>query len=319
MEHPITTTSTFLTEDFLLQNDFSRRLYNDYAKNLPIVDYHCHLPAGDIADDRQFANLTTAWLNGYHYKWWAMRTLGIVEKFITGDATDAEKFHWWAYAVPFTIRNPLYHWTQLELKRYFDVDKLLTVKTESEIFQECSEKLNMSDYRVLALLRKMNVEVVCTTNDPIHPLDYHRKISSENSRVKVLPTFRPDKAFEIDDPSTYGKYLDQLSDVSGIEIKSFASLLAALNKRIEFFHQAGCRLSDHGLEYMFYPQASSTFRIEDMFWRVKKGEQLSAVEIQYYKYSVLMELCRMYHAKGWAQQFHQIGRASCRERVYVLV
>lgn len=295
----------FITEDFLLGNQFAKTLYHQYASNLPIIDYHCHLSPKDIAENRQFENLSKIWLEGDHYKWRAMRTLGVPEKFITGTASDIEKFEQWAFTVPYTMRNPLYHWTHLELKRYFNIDELLNPETASSIYKTCSEKLNTSGYTTHDLLKKMKVETVGTTDDPTDSLEYHKKVKQENKiTTLILPSFRPDRSFTCEDPAAYLSYLQKLSSASGIEIKSFGALVQALENRIEFFHAAGCRLSDHGLEHLYFPEAGHSYDVENLFKRLISKNPLDKGELHYFKYCVLIELCRLYHKKGWTQQFH---------------
>lgn len=294
----------FITEDFLLQTDFAKTLYHTYAKNLPVIDYHCHLSPEDIAKNHAFQNLTEIWLKGDHYKWRAMRTLGIDEKYITGNASDNEKFNQWAYTVPYTVRNPLYHWTHLELQRYFNVEELLSPDTATSVYQACTEKLNTPEYHTVGLLKKMNVEVICTTDDPIDTLEPHQKIAAQQIGIKVLPTFRPDKAFAVENPGPYSEYLKKLGAASGITISSFANLLEALKNRIDYFHSLGCKLSDHGLEQLYFPALGSTYNAETLFKKVTGLNPLTAEETAYFKYAVLIELGRMYHAKGWTQQFH---------------
>ena len=299
----MTNPQSFLNEDFLLQNEFAKTLYHDYAKHLPIIDYHCHLSPQDLATNRQFENLTKIWLDGDHYKWRAMRTLGIDEQYITGDASDFEKFERWAYTVPHTVRNPLYHWSHLELKRYFGVGKLLGPDTAKEIFDECSVKLKQPAYSVRNLVQNMNVEIICTTDDPTDNLEHHTKIAEDNFSVKVLPTFRPDKALAIGNGESYKVYLQKLSIASGTHISNFDSLLTALLNRINYFEKHGCKLSDHGLEQM-PNNLSGEFNPSVIFNKALKGELLSHDETTSFQYSVLLELSRMYHAKGWTQQFH---------------
>ena len=296
------TRSYFLTDDFLLSNDFARLLYHDYAKSQPIIDYHCHLPPKEIAEDHQFDDLTSIWLAGDHYKWRAMRTLGIEEKYITGNATNKEKFEKWAYTVPYTMRNPLYHWTLLELNRYFDIEELLTPQTAADIYQTCSVKLHTPEYSTRNLLRKMNVHVICTTDDPTDSLEYHQKIKADSFEIKVIPAFRPDKAYAVDDLEMYHSYLQKLSDVSGIDIKDFSTLTQALEGRIKFFHANGCRLSDHGLEQLYYFDEPQSMDV--LFSKILKKEKLTVHEVRYFKFKTLLELCRLYHQHGWTQQFH---------------
>jgi glucuronate isomerase len=293
----------FLSEDFLLQNEFAKTLYHDYVKDLPIIDYHCHLSPEELAQDRQFENLTKIWLEGDHYKWRAMRTLGIDEKFITGGASDLEKFEKWAYTVPYTLRNPLYHWSHLELKRYFGVDKFLGPDTARVIFDACMGKLREPSFSARNLALKMNVEVICTTDDPTDSLEHHHKISQDKFSVKVLPAFRPDKAFAVGHVQHYGAYIKKLSEITGIAIKDFDSLLSALSNRVDYFEKHGCKLSDHGLAQMPY-RSTKEFNPSVTLNKALKGEVLSADEVSSFQYSVLLELSRMYHAKGWTQQFH---------------
>jgi glucuronate isomerase len=307
--------SHFLTEDFLLTNDFARTLYHGYAKDLPIIDYHCHLSPEDIARNRSFENLTRAWLEGDHYKWRAMRTLGINEKYITGNASDAEKFGQWAYTVPYAVRNPLYHWTHLEMKRYFGIEKLLTPETASSIYTTASEVLSTPAYATRNLLKKMKVEMVGTTDDPTDTLEHHQAIRKDSFDIKVLPTFRPDKSFAVENPVTYKAYLDKLSAASGVTITSFDTLIEALKKRVEFFHAQGCRASDHGLEQLYYPDDVNAYAIETLFQKVFKQGTLDKSEIHFFKYRTLLELGKLYHQKGWTQQFHIGALRNTNERM----
>lgn len=295
--------SDFITEDFLLQNDFAKTLYHTYAKELPIIDYHCHLPPDDIARDRQFGNITQVWLYGDHYKWRAMRTLGINERFITGNGTDEEKFGQWAHAVPYTMRNPLYHWTHLELKRYFGIKTLLSPETASSVYSQANQLLKTPEYSTRGLLKKMKVTMVGTTDDPIDTLEHHQAIRKDGFSTKVLPSFRPDKSFAVENPKAYVDYLNKLSASSGVTIKTFDHLLEALQKRVDFFHAQGGRLSDHGLEHMYYAN-SDAFNIESLFQKLLQQQSLTIPEIHFFKYTVLLALGRMYHQKGWVQQFH---------------
>ncbi len=292
-----------MNEDFLLHNDFAKILYHDYVKDLPIIDYHCHLPPTEIACNHQFENLSEIWLNGDHYKWRAMRTLGIDEKYITGAATDSEKFQKWAETVPYTMRNPLYHWSHLELKRYFDINELITPTSAHEIYTTCTEKLQAPDYSTRKLIEKMNVKVICTTDDPIDPLEPHTKILADHLSVQVLPAFRPDKAYAIENPKTYNAYLEKLSAVSAIEISNVDTLLAALAKRIAYFNARGCKLSDHGLEQLYF-FANPSLDIDTIFKNVLAGKTSTKEEVDYFKYYILLELGKLYHAHGWTQQFH---------------
>lgn len=295
--------NSFLTEDFLLHSDFARILYHDYAKDLPIIDYHNHLPPAEIAQNRQFENISKIWLAGDHYKWRAMRTLGISERYITGDTTDTEKFEKWAYTVPYTMRNPLYHWTHLELRRYFGVDELLTSSNATEVYLHSTELLQKDEFRAQGLLERMNVEIVCSTDDPADSLSEHRDYFHANGKVKLYPAFRPDKSFAIENPSSYGAYLTKLGNVVGFDITTFDQLIEALSKRVDFFHSMGCRLSDHGMENLLY-SAETKLSAEGILVKVLRGNTPTSQEVEYFKYKVLKKLCKMYHAKGWVQQFH---------------
>jgi len=293
----------FLDKDFLLDNDSARRLYHEVAAPLPIIDYHCHLDPAQIAEDINFENLTQIWLAGDHYKWRAMRANGIEERYCTGDASDKEKFKQWAKTVPNTLRNPLYHWTHLELQRYFDIRELLNPESAEKIYEEAGAMLQSEDFSVRNLIRKMNVEVICTTDDPIDSLEHHRKIREDGFETRVLPAWRPDKSLAVEDPESYNLYLDQLEQVANCSIASYMDLLTALNERHEFFHEMGCRLSDHGLE-SFIAKEIDHQEVEKVFLKVRSGRHLNPQEIAAFKSSMLVELAVMDHDKGWAQQFH---------------
>ncbi|WP_405350134.1 glucuronate isomerase [Nonlabens sp. Asnod3-H03] len=295
--------NSFITEDFLLQTDFAKRLYHNFAKELPIIDYHNHLSPEDIATNRQFDNCTQVWLAGDHYKWRAMRALGINEKYITGNATDEEKFHKWASAVPYTLRNPLYHWTHLELERYFGVKELLTENNAAATYEKTNDLLQQSSHSTLGLLQQQNIELLCTTDDPIDSLKYHNSIKSQALSPKVLPTFRPDKAFGVGDAVSYNAYLSQLEEVTGNSINDYDALLVALENRVDYFHQNGCRLADYGLEQIYH-STTADFNLDTLFQEVRNGKQLSVAQVQYFAGKVMLELSKMYHKRGWAQQFH---------------
>jgi glucuronate isomerase len=292
----------FLGSDFLLQTEAAEQLYHTYAAKQPIIDYHNHLSPKDIAENRQFNNLTEIWLEGDHYKWRAMRSNGINEKYCTGSASPEEKFLKWAETVPYTLRNPLYHWTHLELKNYFGIDKPLNEDSAKGIFEECNAKLQTNEYTVQGLLRKMNVELLCTTDDPCDDLVNHTKHAASGG-VKMLPTFRPDKSYAFADVVACKDYNKKLSEASGIEISSLSTLFQALEKRIDFFHSKGCRLSDHGLEKLPYGELTQT-EAATLFSYVLKGQTLSGKEAEGLQSVILLHLCRLYHAKGWVQQFH---------------
>ena len=293
----------FPDDNFLLNNARAEALYHNIARNLHIIDYHCHLSAEDIADDRQFENLTDIWLEGDHYKWRAMRANGVDEKYITGDADPVLKFKKWAETVPFTLRNPLYHWTHLELKRYFGIEKLLNGDSAHEIYDHCTEKLGTKDFSVRNLLLKMNVEVICTTDDPSDSLEFHKRIATDNFNVQVLPSFRPDKILSIDDSPLFDSQIQKLSAAADIAIDTFPKLLEALERRINFFHRMGGRLADHGLTH-FYGKVFTDTQIDIIFKKTLQKKGLSSDEEHIYKSGLLYHLGVMYHEKGWVQQFH---------------
>ena len=255
---------TFIHDDFMLTNDYARELYHESAEKMPIIDYHCHLVPKMIADNYQFHDLTEVWLGGDHYKWRAMRGNGVPEEYITGSRDSYEKFEKWAQTVPYTMRNPLYHWTHLELARVFGVNELLNPSTAKAIYDECTAKLQTKEYRGQALMKKFNVKVVCTTDDPADSLEYHQQIKDNPFGVKVLPAWRPDKAMVIEKPQQYKEYIHKLSDVSGVQINNYQDLLDALQKRHDFFHEMGSRLSDHGLE-TFYAEDFELEEIDRIF------------------------------------------------------
>ncbi len=295
-------TKPFIHGDFLLDNDFSQSLYHTYAKDLPIIDYHCHLPPKEIAQDHSFQNLTQIWINGDHYKWRAMRTMGIAEDYITGEAADAEKFGKWAQTVPHTLRNPLYHWTHLELKRYFGIDVLLGPDTAKEIYEEASQKLATPEFSCQNLIKGKNVEVVCTTEDPTDTLEYHGAIKDKGFGVKITTAFRPDKAILITN-ETYNAYVDRLAQVSGLDINTFRDLCDALLKRLDFFAEMGCTLSDHGLTHLPYRPYNKA-EIEAIFQKRRNQKLISPEEAEKFQTALLVFLCQQYHARGWVQQFH---------------
>lgn len=293
----------FLDQDFLLENDTAERLYHEVASPLPIIDYHCHLDPEQIARDVRFENLSQVWLAGDHYKWRAMRANGIDERYCTGDASDEEKFSRWAETVPDTLRNPLYHWTHLELQRYFDIPELLNPESAPGIYQRTREMLQSEEYSVRNLIRKMNVEVICTTDDPVDSLEHHQKIREDGFETRVLPAWRADRAMAVEDPESYNSYLDLLEKAADISISSYMDLLTALSERHEFFHSMGCRISDHGLE-SFFAIDFDHLEIEKIFVKVRSGRHLNPGEVAAFKSSMLVELAVMDHDKNWTQQFH---------------
>jgi len=293
----------FLSEDFLLETETSRRLYQDHAAALPIIDYHCHLPPLEIAENHRFENLTEAWLRGDHYKWRAMRANGVDESYITGGKSDLEKFVKWAETVPYTIRNPLYHWTHLELKRYFGIDTILNEKSAPEIYEAVNLQLQTSEFSVQGLLTKMKVEWVCTTDDPADSLEYHQSLQKQSFPVNVLPTFRPDQSAAIHDPAAYKIYLEKLGRAANISISSRSHLLDALKSRHDFFHAQGCRLSDHGLE-QFYDVAWTEPELQNIFTKVFSGKKPEREEIKKFQSALLLQFAEWDHEKKWVQQFH---------------
>ncbi|WP_192820314.1 glucuronate isomerase [Rufibacter sp. LB8] len=293
---------SFLDENFLLETRTAKTLYHEHAKHMPIIDYHCHLNAQDIANDRKFENLTQIWLEGDHYKWRAMRTNGIPERFCTGDAPDFEKFEKWAQTVPYTMRNPLYHWTHMELKRPFGIETILKPETATEIYDTATSMLQTDAFSVRGILKQMNVEVICTTDDPIDTLEHHQKIAEDNFGLKVLPTFRADKAMAIED-ANFLTYLEKLGATSGITIASFQDLQDALKQRHDFFHENGCRLSDHGLETI-YAEDFTGEEINGIFRKALHGQELTKADVLKFKSAMLVFLALLDHSKDWTQQFH---------------
>lgn len=294
----------FMDKDFLLTNAAAQELYHNHAAKMPIIDYHCHLNPQMVADDHQFRSLTEMWLGGDHYKWRAMRTNGVDENYITGENTsDWEKFEKWAETVPYTMRNPLYHWTHLELKTAFGIEKILSPRTAREIFDECNEKLKQPGYSARGMMTRYNVEVVCTTDDPVDSLEYHKKTMESGFTTKMLPTWRPDKAMAVEVPANFRAYMETLAEVSGITINSVDDMIDALEKRHDYFASYGCRLSDHGIEE-FYAEDYTYMEIKAIFNKVYGGTQLSQEEILKFKSAMLVIFGQMDYKKGWTQQFH---------------
>ncbi len=295
----------FLSDDFLLQTETARRLYHDFAKNMPIFDYHCHLPVEEIATNKNFTNLTRIWLYGDHYKWRAMRANGVAEEYITGSASDKEKFQAWAATVPKTLRNPLYHWTHLELKNPFGIEGVvLNSETADSIYNQCNDMLQTEEFSTCGLLKRMQVKVVCTTDDPIDDLSYHQAIAAGDfCSAKVLPTFRADKAMAVEDPKSFTAYLALLEEAADVPIATYGDLLTALRARHDYFHDNGCRLSDHGLEQPYWQEFTDA-EIDDIFIRARSGQEVSEKNIRQFKTAILLDLARMDAEKNWVQQFH---------------
>jgi glucuronate isomerase len=295
----------FIHKNFLLDTKTASKLYHTYAEPLPIIDYHCHISPKEVAQNRKFENMTQIWLAGDHYKWRAMRTCGVKEQFITGNASDWEKFEMWARTVPKTIRNPLYHWTHLELKRPFGIsDKLLNEKTAESIWEKCNAKLTTPGFTAQGIAKRMNVEIICTTDDPIDSLEYHEAYTKKgNGFTKMLPAFRPDKAMAVENVDAFLSYLQKLETASGIEIKDFDSLLVALRARHDFFHSRGCRISDHGIETA-YAEDYTESEVRLIFKKLQKGKSPDAVETLKFKSAMMYEFGVMDYEKGWVQQLH---------------
>lgn len=293
----------FLDENFLLTNRTAEKLYHGYAKDMPIIDYHCHLPPDQIANDHQFENLTQVWLYGDHYKWRAMRTNGVAESYCTGNRSDLEKFIKWAETVPYTLRNPLYHWTHLELQRYFNIYELLNKDSATSIYEECTSLLNTPEYSVRNLLSKMNVKVVCTTDDPVDTLEHHKKIAADGFEIRILPAFRPDKAMNVNDAAAFNSYISALEAASNTSVASFADYLDALKSRHDFFASMNCSVSDHGLEQM-YAEDYTEQEIGSAFEKIRAGKELSDDEILKFRSAMLEIFAEWDREKGWVQQYH---------------
>ena len=293
----------FLDRDFLLETKTAKKLYHEYAEKMPIIDYHCHLLPQQIAEDKRYETITDVWLDRDHYKWRAMRIFGVEEKYITGDATPKEKFFKWAEAMPYMIGNPLYHWTHLELQRYFGIYEPLSAKTAESIWNKCNEILKSAEFSARGLIKNSNVEAICTTDDPCDSLEYHEQIAKDDSfDVLVLPSYRPDKALNITRPEFCG-YIKQLSEVSGIEIKSFADVKEALAKRLDFFVEHGCRVTDHALDTVEYAEPNDE-KANEALLAVLAGESVTPEQVAVYRTTLFLFLAEKYYEKGIAMQIH---------------
>ena len=292
-----------MDKDFLLETETAQKLYHEYAAKMPILDYHCHINPQEIAEDRKFENITQVWLGADHYKWRQMRSNGVEEKYITGDASDCEKFQKWAETLEKAIGNPLYHWSHLELQRYFGYYGALNGETAEEVWNLCNAKLQEDGMSARNLIRQSNVTLVCTTDDPVDSLEWHEKIAADESfEVQVLPAWRPDKAMNLE-KTDYLEYLKKLEVVSGVKIDSFASLIEALRIRMDYFAEHGCSVSDHGLEYVMYAPASEE-EIEAIFAKRLRGEAVSRADELQFKTAYMVALGREYHKKNWVMQLH---------------
>ena len=294
----------FMDKDFMLDTDMAKKLYHDYAEEMPIVDYHCHINPQEIYEDRKFDNITQVWLGGDHYKWRQIRSNGVEEKYITGaDSTDREKFQAWAETMPKLIGNPLYHWSHLELRKYFGYQGYLSGDTAQEVWDLCNAKLQEDGMSVRNLIRQSKVTVICTTDDPVDSLEWHEKIAADPTfEVKVLPAWRPDKAMNVEKP-TYAAYIDTLSKVSGVNVTNFATLKEALQKRMAFFNDHGCCVSDHGLEYVMYVPADEV-ELDAIMTKSLRRETITREEELKYKTAFMLFVAREYHKLGWAMQLH---------------
>lgn len=293
----------FLNEDFLLDNETAKRLYHEHACKMPIYDYHCHLPPEEIAEDKQYENMGEIWLGGDHYKWRGMRANGVGEEYCTGNKSWPEKFGKWAETMPNLLRNPLYHWSHMELQRYFGIDTLLSPTTADAIYEECTEKLRTPEFSARNLMRRMNVKLVCTTDDPVDSLEYHKQIAEDGFEIKVLPAFRPDKAMNLSDVTAWKAYIEKLESVSSVEIKNWDSLLEAIDNRAEYFHSMGCRLSDHGIAYVPDGEATEA-ELDIILTNALSGDSINSADQDKFQAAFLYEVGKIYHSRSWVQQFH---------------
>src|ERR1700761_2182429 len=293
----------FLDQDFLLQTETAKKLYHNYAAEMPIIDYHCHLPPDQIANDINFENLTQIWLYGDHYKWRALRANGVNEEYITGKKSDWEKFEKWATTVPYTLRNPLYHWTHLELQRYFGIKEILSLATAKKIYDECSEKLRSPEYSIRSLITKNKVEVIGTTDDPLDSLEHHQKIKHDGFGTKVLPSFRPDKAMNADNIDVLNIYIDKLEKVANATVTDLDSYLSALKSRHDYFAANGCKVSDHGLDHIYAADYTEQ-EVKAIFAKIRDKQAIAADENLKFKSYMLFQFALWDHEKGWVQQYH---------------
>lgn len=303
----------FIHDDFLLSTPAARRLYHEYAKDEPILDYHCHLPPKDVAENRRFANLFEIWLEGDHYKWRAMRAHGVPEKFVTGGASPKEKFLAWARTVPATLRNPLYHWTHLELKRYFGIDELLDENSAERVWEQANALLAGESLRAWGILEKFKVRAVCTTDDPADDLRWHRQIAASGLKTRVFPTYRPDRAFLVHQPDVFNAWLGRLAEASNTDIADFRSFLGALKKRHDAFHALGCRLSDHGLNACFSTPCSEE-KAAEIFEKARAFIPVSPEDQVQFASFMMLFFGRLDAEKGWTKQLHLMARRNNNSR-----
>lgn len=303
LKEEISNMKPFLDEHFLLQNKTAQQLYHDYAKQMPVIDYHCHLPPAQIAADTQFENVTQAWLYGDHYKWRAMRANGVNEHFITGNSSDEEKFIKWAETVPYTLRNPLYHWTHLELQRYFNIDTVLNGTTASAVYDAASATINSPAYSVRNLLRKMNVRTVCTTDDPTDSLEFHQQLKADGFEIPILPAYRPDVAMNVDNATNFNSYVAKLEAAVNISISDFTDFIGALKNRHDFFAANGCSVSDHGLEEI-YADDYTDAEIKSYFDLLRTNKELTLEQNRKFKSAMLVIFAEWDAEKNWVQQYH---------------
>lgn len=297
-------TKAFIHDNFMLQTETARKLYHEHAERQPIIDYHCHLDPKQIADDHRFRSITELWLGGDHYKWRLLRTNGVDEKYITGNASDWEKFEKWAEAIPYTMRNPMYHWTHLELKRVFGIDTLLKPESAREIYEKANEMLRLPEFSARGLMKRFGVEVVCTTDDPLDTLEHHERIKNSGFEIKVLPTWRPDKSMAVENGANFREYIGRLEKVANMRIGDVEDYMEAIKLRHDYFQTRGCKLADHGID-TFFAVPSTEEEIAEIYNKVVLDrEELSPEEVIKFKSRMLYENAVMNHEKGWVQQFH---------------
>lgn len=309
---------SFINEDFMLSNSYAKELFHESAESMPIIDYHCHLVPKEIAENIQFTDMTQLWLGADHYKWRAMRGNGVPEDYITGNKPSWEKFEKWADTMQYSMRNPLYHWSHLELKRVFDIDTILKPETARVIYDECNAKLATEEFRGQALIRKFNVEAVCTTDDPVDDLAYHKKIMKNPFGTKVLPAWRPDKAVEIGNPAVFCNYVQKLAEAADMDILCYDDLLVALRKRHDYFESVGCKLSDHGMA-TFYADDYTEEEINQIYDRTIDGVVPTEEELNKFRSAMLFELAKMDAESGWVQQFHVGPLRNNNEKMFRLI